>query len=207
MTEQDHERAEARGGSPLPGPAGRLALAFEAFRAFHREAWTRYARTQVGDAAAAEQVVETVARQLALDWAHALRRESVAEYAWAILKEHIAQWLRDHGRSPELAVTDPSGTAIHELLEISRERFAGLEGEDGLYAALGRLPERQYDVLVLRYVLGYPEDRVAAYLGIAASAVRSHIRRAERRLTGEAEESRLPPVPYGDAPPPAAPNG
>ncbi|WP_308251465.1 RNA polymerase sigma factor [Streptomyces albireticuli] len=45
-----------------------------------------------------------------------------------------------------------------------------------------RLPERQYDVIVLRYVLGYPTSRVAEIMGISPATVRSHVRGARRRL-------------------------
>jgi RNA polymerase sigma-70 factor (ECF subfamily) len=57
-----------------------------------------------------------------------------------------------------------------------------LEGEIGLYGAIAALPERQYDVMVLRYVLRAPDEDVAAYLGIELSTVRSHVRHARRRL-------------------------
>jgi DNA-directed RNA polymerase specialized sigma24 family protein len=55
------------------------------------------------------------------------------------------------------------------------------------YATVARLPERQYDVMVLRYVLGYEDDRVARLLGVKEDTVRSLVWDARRRLTRGAD--------------------
>ncbi len=51
-----------------------------------------------------------------------------------------------------------------------------------MLAALRELPERQRDVLILRYYTGLSEAEIAEALGIAAGSVKSHAHRGLRRL-------------------------
>jgi RNA polymerase sigma factor (sigma-70 family) len=171
-------------GTKDPGaPRRRLALTFDAFDTHHHKLWLRYAHTQVGKQAAAEAVVDATCARLVQNWPHVLLQESVPQYAWAILKEEVARWLDSHGKAPVLVDTAAFHSAVRKLLlHEMRDQFAVLEGEIGLYAAIARLPERQYDVVVLRYVLQVPDDGVAEYLGIELATVRSHVRHARRRL-------------------------
>ncbi|MEV5177648.1 hypothetical protein AB0L10_43035 [Streptomyces flaveolus] len=46
-------------------------------------------------------------------------------------------------------------TVISEHLLSLREQMAALDSGSGLYAALGALPPRQFDVMVLRYIGHY----------------------------------------------------
>lgn len=164
----------------------RLRLSFDAFDASHHRLWLRYTHTQVGSQEAAGGVVEDACRHLLKHWEQALRQESLAAYAWTVLKEHVAKWLAGQELRPRLAETAASHAGVRKalLLEL-RDEFSVLEGEMGLYAAIARLPERQYDVIVLRYVLGCAEDEVADCLGFETPAVRSHISYAKRKLARE----------------------
>jgi len=56
--------------------------------------------------------------------------------------------------------------------------------------ALRSLPDRQRDVLVLRYYLDLPESEIAATLGIAPGTVKTHARRALEALTELLEDRR-----------------
>ncbi|MER8001168.1 sigma-70 family RNA polymerase sigma factor [Streptomyces sp. NPDC095613] len=164
-------------------PVRRLELTFDAFQAHHLKLWLRYAHTQVGSRSAAEGVVDATCARLLRHWPHVLEQESVARYAWAVLKEEVARWLHQHGLQPVLVDTAAFHAAIRKLLLYEmRDQFAVLQGEIGLYGAIARLPERQYDVIVLRYVLHVPDEEVAEYLGIEVATVRSHVRHARRRL-------------------------
>ncbi|WP_051717869.1 RNA polymerase sigma factor [Streptomyces megasporus] len=194
-----------------PGPSishRRMTLTFDAFHEYHHRLWLRYTRTQVGDRAATEAVVEAACRRLLLDWNHVLEQESVAAYAWAVLKEHIRDWLTEHGREPALAETAAfdAACAARLLPELRYEyrghdeggehggehedehgdehggEYAALERGIGLYSAMAELPERQHDAIVLRYVLGCTDEEVAEYLGCGRAALRSHVRHAKRKL-------------------------
>ncbi|MFF0451450.1 RNA polymerase sigma factor [Streptomyces sp. NPDC004609] len=182
----------APGPPPPPSAAGappaaeRLTLTFDAFHDFHRKLWMRYAHTQVGSRSAAETVVDAACARLRKGWEHALAQDSVPRYAWTVLKEEVHLWLDERNLEPLLVDTAAFRTAVKKLLlHELRDEFAVLSGEIGLYAAIARLPERQYDVITLRFVLGRREEDVADYLGIELATVRSHIRHARRRLAGE----------------------
>ena len=140
-------------GPDAPDPDRRLLLTFEAFRATHHREWMRYARLRAGNPVEAFKAVEATCGHLAANWSLALEQPSVAAYAWAILKRHLA------ARS----------TAK-------------------LYASVSQLPERQYDVIVLRYALGYKDKQVARLLGLRENTVRSLVRLATRRLTADAPD-------------------
>ncbi|WP_234315885.1 hypothetical protein [Streptomyces sp. NRRL F-5527] len=57
-------------------------------------------------------------------------------------------------------------TVISEHLLPLREQMAALDSGSGLYAALGSLPPRQFDVMVLRYIGHYDAKRSSWYMGI-----------------------------------------
>ncbi|MFB7091528.1 RNA polymerase sigma factor, partial [Streptomyces sp. NPDC056296] len=52
----------------------------------------------------------------------------------------------------------------------------------GLYTAITALPERQFDVIILQYVLGYPCKQAANIMGITAATARTHRRLARKRI-------------------------
>ena len=97
----------------------------------------------------------------------------------------MERWLATHDRPPALAETAPFARAVRRELLDYRERFALLESELGLYTAIAHLPERQYDIVVLRYVLGYTDEQISYCTGIKISTVRSNARHAKRRLARE----------------------
>jgi RNA polymerase sigma-70 factor (ECF subfamily) len=70
-------------------------------------------------------------------------------------------------------------------MHYSKEQFGVMEESLGLYTAIRGLSERQHDVIILRYVLGYSDQRVAFLLGIDPKTVRSHVRFAKQRLARE----------------------
>lgn len=181
--------ANAPSPSDAPGEdtrQGRLGLTFDAFHDYHRELWMRYAHTQVGERPAAESVVDTACARLKSDWKHALAQESVSRYAWSLLKEEVHRWLDGRGLQPLLVGTAAFHAAIGKLLlHETRDEFTVLEGELGLYGAIADLPERQYDIIILRFVLGNDEERVAEHLGIELATVRSQVQHARRRLARE----------------------
>ncbi|GAB1340443.1 hypothetical protein ACE1SV_70330 [Streptomyces sp. E-15] len=181
-----------RHAAPPPSRTGRLALTFDAFHAYHRKLWMRFAHTQVGGHAAAETVVDAACVRLKKTWHHALLQESVPRYAWKILKDEVHRWLAERRLEPQVGdaayLTAVQKLLLHEM----RDELRVLSQEIGLYAAISTLPERQYDVIVLRYLLGMEETEVAEYLGIEDATVRSHIRHARRSLARQLH------IPYQD---------
>ncbi|WP_328331668.1 MULTISPECIES: sigma factor-like helix-turn-helix DNA-binding protein [unclassified Streptomyces] len=172
--------------------ARRLHMVCEAFCAEHHEEWQSYAFLQVGDSATAHGLVGELKGRLTLHWEHALRQESVEGHSWKIFKEIIFEWLDERGLEPALVRIAAPAKVCETILGTCGPPAPGAErtGVDqpqpqprpGLYAAIAALPERQYDVLLLRYVLEYDQARTAFLMGVPQETVRSHIRHAKRRL-------------------------
>ncbi|MCS0603733.1 sigma-70 family RNA polymerase sigma factor [Streptomyces sp. LP11] len=172
--------------------SGRLALTFEAFHDYHRKLWMRFAHIQVGSRSSAEAVVDAACVRLKKTWPHALLQESVPQYAWQVLKEEVHRWLAERRLEPQVGdaayLTAVQKLLMHEM----RDELRVISQEIGLYAAISALPERQYDVILLRFLLGMGEAEVAEYLGIDGATVRSHIRHARRSLAKQLH------IPYKD---------
>ncbi|MFD3326866.1 RNA polymerase sigma factor [Streptomyces sp. NPDC058701] len=160
-------------------PAGVRPVAFTAFRSQHHRAYLRYAHLHLGTAQDAEDAVDDVFTFLLEAWPHALREASLHAFAWAALREHVERRLTALGRGVALAETAWSAA----LRRTSRGRLELPESTLGLYAAIAELPsEKQYDVVLLSFVLGHDSDTVGRMMGISPATVRSHLRGARRTL-------------------------
>ncbi len=159
--------------------AGVLPVDFTAFHSQQHRAYLRYAHLQLGNPKDAEEVVDDVFTFLLKVWRQALKEASLHGFAWAVLREHVARRLAALGR--QVAMVETAWFAA--LRRSSRERLELLESKLGLYAAIAGLSERQYDVVLLAFLLGNDSDTVARMMGITPATVRSHIRGARRTLS------------------------
>ncbi|MDA5282583.1 RNA polymerase sigma factor [Streptomyces sp. NPDC054904] len=159
--------------------AGVLPVEFTAFHSQQHRAYLRYAHLQLGNAKMAEEVVDDVFTFLLKAWGQALREASLHGFAWAVLREHVERRLVVLARP--VAMVETAWFAA--LRRTSRERLELLESKLGLYAAIAELSERQYDVVLLSFLLGNESDTVARMMGISPATVRSHIRGARRTLS------------------------
>ncbi|WP_370592685.1 sigma-70 family RNA polymerase sigma factor [Streptomyces sp. NBRC 109706] len=173
--------------SPLPAD-------FRAFHQMYRPAYVRWAELYLGTRADAEEAVDRAFEQLAADWADALRLDSPASYAWTVLKRHTVEAARARGRRAVVMDTAAFETqALHEAVDPIGE----LEESLSLYQAISELPERQHDVIVLRYCIGYSTTETADILGVTVPGVRSTARYARHRLK-EALGLEYPDIPGDD---------
>ncbi|WP_329390350.1 sigma-70 family RNA polymerase sigma factor [Streptomyces sp. NBC_01351] len=159
--------------------AGVLPVDFTAFHSQQHRAYLRYAHLQLGNAKDAEEIADDVFTFLLKVWPQALREASLHAFAWAALREHVERRLAVLERP--VAMVETAWFAA--LRRSSRERLELLESKLGLYAAIAELSERQYDVVLLMFLLGNNCDTVARMMGIAPATVRSHIRGARRALS------------------------
>jgi RNA polymerase sigma factor (sigma-70 family) len=169
-------------GEYLAAVQYQLPPALEAFHDLYVKAYLNYAHTMLGDKAAALAVVRRCFSHLALNWERVMRAQSPEAYAWALLKVRVDTHLRLAGRESRMVETAAFQRTARTVLESVRCRFEVMETSLGLYTAIASLPERQYDVIVLLYVLGYPSGRVAGIMGVERDTVRSHRRLAKRRI-------------------------
>lgn len=118
-------------------------------------------------------------------WDALLAAGNLEQQAWAIMRRLVTQQLEADGRPPALAINGPIHRALNtaQILSSARDRLQLMDSSRGLYAAIAELPSRQFDVIVLRYVLGYQTVRIAWLLGLKNErTVDYHIRRAKERL-------------------------
>ncbi|MFE6555159.1 hypothetical protein ACFVHS_43350 [Streptomyces sp. NPDC057746] len=68
--------------------------------------------------------------------------------------------------------------ACNPILDGFRDEFRAqvteLEDGLGLYAAMARLPERQFDVMVLQFALGFTTKRTALVMAVCEATVPLH---------------------------------
>ena len=136
----------------------------------------RFGHVLTGDAAAAEDLVQTALgrslrawRARRIDDPHAyVRRVMVTSYA--------SSWRR---RAAAEVVTPVPAAWVPGVDEAQR-----VDDRDAVWRALRRLPPRQRAVIVLRYYEDLSEQEIAAVMGTSAGTVKSQAARALRRLAG-----------------------
>jgi RNA polymerase sigma-70 factor (sigma-E family) len=170
-------------GSAAGQQAGETAddLVASLFRA-HGVALIRLALLLVGDQASAEDVVQDafLGFHRALpglrdkDKALAYLRASVVNGCRSLQRARRRAWLRrvEH---------DPPVWSAESAVMAGEDRRAVL-------AAVGRLPVRAREILVLRYYLDLPHEEIAAVLGISRSTVSSAVSRALAALGRDLKE-------------------
>ncbi|MBS2963231.1 RNA polymerase sigma factor [Actinocrinis puniceicyclus] len=169
------EEPPTRAGSRL---TGYLHLSFTVFVEKHQIIWLKFAHLNVGAEAAAEEIVDEVTAQLAENWEHALAQDSVERYALNLVKTAVVRWQAEHAAPCDFV---PNAAFLRAIRD-GRNDFAVLDESLGLFSAISELPERQYMVIVLCFVLGYSDQDAARLLGIKLTTVRTHIHHARRRL-------------------------
>lgn len=118
------------------------------------------------------------------------------------------RWRRIGGRSLPWVVRVATNLAIDQTRRLARERQVtghdrhvdGVESVPStvdLHRALGSLPKRQREVVVLRYFGDLSEREIAAELGLAPGSVKSHASRGlaalRAQLTDRAPDDQLEP--------------
>jgi RNA polymerase sigma factor (sigma-70 family) len=83
-----------------------------------------------------------------------------------------------------VGVAAPGGAAlVDQPLTVSAEAVVlGGEEREEVIRAVGRLPHRQREALVLRFYLDLPDDQIARVMGIGQGTVRSTTCRALEAL-------------------------
>ncbi|MFF3991672.1 sigma-70 family RNA polymerase sigma factor [Streptomyces sp. NPDC001797] len=174
----------------LRGVPYEMPAALDAFYRTYIRAQVQYAAVILGDKDAAKTVVRRLYHHLAMNWSAARTDEGGAEaYAWRNLKRLVDDRAREPFAQDPLAAATAARDRTHAVHEAAREmlrkmqsQMADLDSPAGLYTAMGLLPERQFDVIVLHYSLGFSVEQVADMMGIQSSTVRTHRRHARGRI-------------------------
>ncbi|MGW1974249.1 RNA polymerase sigma factor [Streptomyces sp. NPDC001889] len=156
-------------------------LDFQAFYQTRLHSYLEYAFLHSGSKQVSLDLVEVVFAQLLEDWPEVLREANVERYGFAVLRHAIATYLALAERPRTLVET----ASFEKVRAATRRQLEVMESSLGLYSAIARLPERQMDVIVFRFVLGYSMGAVARIMGICPATVRSHLHAARRQLAQE----------------------
>jgi RNA polymerase sigma-70 factor (sigma-E family) len=153
------------------------------FRAHYRDL-VRLAALLVDDVGTCEEIVQEAFVQLHRR-AEGLRDpERAPAYLRSAVLNGARSHLRHRRRGAHLRLVPPGDAASAEAgAVLDDDRRAVLD-------AVRRLPDRQRDVVVLRYWLDLPEAEIAATLGIGAGTVKTHVKRAMHALAQDLEERR-----------------
>ncbi|MFJ2863493.1 RNA polymerase sigma factor [Kitasatospora sp. NPDC087314] len=168
----------------------RRDLAYAAFCETNEPAWYALALTRIGGQADAALVVEAVKTDLARCWPQILRFEEPAAYAWRLANRHVSDWVAAEEPVTVEAVT--FAAVIGAFKQVANGLLHSEADEVRLYAAILELPDRQRDVIILRYLLGLHVKVIAAYLGRPVATVHSNLRHARERLARRLGVGELP---------------
>jgi RNA polymerase sigma-70 factor (sigma-E family) len=175
-------------GPPGSGPAGRGEAAAEAavtaLYEAHALGLVRLAYVMLGDRATAEDVVQEAFGGLYRRWDQLSDADRALQYVRSSVLNGCRSALRRRRVQGIRAVPQPPPAASAEAAVLTSEE------RREVMRALRRLPDRQREVLVLRFYLDQPEAAIAQAMGISQSTVRSTAHRALAALGRLLEETR-----------------
>lgn len=143
------------------------------------------------NSADAEDTVQNVMLKLAdkLDTLRALERNKLPAYLVITVRNTAINLYRQNKARAERRAalneeTAADASAAPEAAALDRDAV------DELKALIARLPDRERDAMVLRYVHGLSDREVAAALGVLPVSARSLLARGRKRLKGLLDERR-----------------
>jgi RNA polymerase sigma-70 factor (ECF subfamily) len=164
--------------SPQTAPTPYSDAAFDAFVQLNFAGWVRYAHLHVGNFKDAELIACELVLQLHETWEYVLGHyNNVSLHALALLRGEIELRYPECG-SDRLV----ENAAFLRAMHAAQQEFALLAESLGVYSAVARLPERQFQVIILRFVLGYGVRETAARMGVSKGTVGSLTHYAKRTL-------------------------
>jgi len=165
------------------GPAGLSAVLADAHR-LHYRSLVKLASLLIDDRALCEEVVQD-AFVAVFRSAARLRDDSKlpAYLRSAVLNGARSQLRKRQVRSRLRIVRDDDTPSAEASAMVADDQQAVID-------ALRTLPDRQRDVLVLRFYLDLSESEIADTLGIGGGTVKTHVRRGLESLARELENRR-----------------
>ena len=130
----------------------------------------------VDDQGSAEEIVQDAFESLFRHW-HSLRDPDAAvAYLDRSVVYGSRSWIRRRITARSYVLPDGESSASAEAESLRARQH------DELSAAIRELPQRQREVVVLRYYLDLSEEQIAAWLGVSTGSVKRHAFRATAAL-------------------------
>lgn len=148
--------------------------AFERLVATRSQALLRTAYLLTGDAATAEDLLQTALAKMIPRWGRLRDPEAAEAYVRRVMTTTFLKWRRRLWRNEVPFDTLPDAPRP--------DVFGGVDERDVLRRALAALTPRQRAIVVLRFYEDLPEERVAALLGCSVGTVKSTASRALAQL-------------------------
>jgi RNA polymerase sigma-70 factor (ECF subfamily) len=166
------------------GPVG-LAIDWAATLAEH-DRWLRtVVRARVGERQAVDEVMQEVALAAVAQRAPLNDLARVGAWLYRLAVRQALLYRRRCGRQRKL-IDGYAGrqTSERDLSPFCDplDRLLQDERRDQIRAALGRLPRRDAEILLLKYTEDWSYRELAAHLGVSESAVEARLHRARSRL-------------------------
>lgn len=166
---------------------GRVEL-FDRLVERHRSGMLRFATSKLGDADAAEDVVQEA--WLAVFAARHTYRPEFAVSTWVYTI--LINLCRRHGRRAARRTVTQGDDALRQLPDESASPLSQLltcERREVLHALLNALPEADADALRLRFFSGLMFEEIAAAMDSSVSGAKVRVRRGLQRLSARLAES------------------
>jgi RNA polymerase sigma-70 factor (sigma-E family) len=144
----------------------------------------RIAAVMLGSRSAAEDAVQDAFCGLFRKWHQLADPDKALPYVRSAVMNRCRSELRRQARLERRA------DRHHRPLGAESPEQAAILGEEhrDVLAALRRLPDRQREVLILRYFMDLPEPEIAAAMGISQGTVKSTTSRATAALARRLKE-------------------
>jgi RNA polymerase sigma-70 factor (ECF subfamily) len=172
-------------------PAGRvigLQVDWAATLAEH-DRWLRTAVTvRLGEPQAVDEVMQEVALAAVAQQAPLKDPARVGAWLYRLAVRLVLLHRRRHGRQRRLLDGYAASCRSDRLASPATDPLDWLirdERRELVRNALGRLPRRDAEILLLKYTENWSYRELAAHLGVGESAVEARLHRARRRLREE----------------------
>lgn len=164
----------------------------EQLKTLHTESFSWALTCCAGNAADAEDVLQTVYLQILQGKARFGGQSEFKTWLFSVIRNHAAKEMRRQMirrlflLRPERAQTLPPSIAPPDTT------LQGAEREDAFELALNALPARQREVLHLVFYEDLTIDAAARVMGVSPGSARQHYERAKKKLRRDFRERREP---------------
>jgi len=175
-------------GRPDQQSSTRPKIDWQAELAQH-DRWLRtIAYARLGEPHSVEEVMQEVALAAVRQAAPIADTTKIAPWLYQLTVRHVLQFRRKMGRRRKLTENYAQREQPTELDVRNVDPLNFLlasERQQLTRQALGRLPEQDAEILLLKYTENWSYHQLAEHLGISHSAVESRLHRARQRLRQE----------------------